>query len=81
MIDFSKFGHIKSGHTFYAHTYILNFVMCNFVAIDISFRDSVYSLNETGGHVQPVLVLSNPSSTAITVQVTDNSDTATGELD
>ena len=55
--------------------------MCNLVAIDVSFRELMYSLNETLRHVQPVLVLSNPSSTDITVQVTDNNDTATGELD
>ena len=38
----------------------------------------MYSVNENEGPVQPVLVLSNPSSTSITVQVTDGMGTATG---
>ena len=38
----------------------------------------MYSVNENEGPVQPVLVLSNPSSTDITVQVTDREGTATG---
>ena len=52
-----------------------------FLAIDVFFNASTYTVDENNGHVQLVLVLSNPSSTDITVQVTDNSDTATGELD
>ena len=51
------------------------------IAIVLFFNETIYSVNETLRHVQPVLVLSNPSSTDITVQVTDNNDTATGELD
>ena len=39
----------------------------------------MYSINEDGGSVSPVLVLSNPSSTDISVQVTDEQDTAIGE--
>ena len=50
-------------------------------AIMLFFNKTRYSVNETRGYVQAVLVLSNPSSTDITVQVTDNKDTATGELD
>ena len=59
---------------------IFNFFLL-VIAIMLFFNETRYSVNETKEHVQPVLVLSNPSSTDITVQVTDNKDTATGELD
>ena len=48
-------------------------------AITISFNQSTYSVDEDDGPAQPVLVLSNPSSTDITVQVGSNDITATGE--
>ena len=38
-----------------------------------------YSFNEDNGTAQPVLVLSNPSSTDITVQVRDTQNTATSK--
>ena len=50
------------------------------VAIDVFFSESIYTVNETGRHVQPVLVLSNPSSTDVTVEVTLGKGTATGKL-
>ena len=43
------------------------------------FNQSVYSVNEDAGPVLPVLVISNPSSTDITVQVTNTDGSATGE--
>ena len=43
------------------------------------FNQSIYSVNENDGQVQPVIVLSNPSSTDITVEVTDEQGTATGK--
>jgi len=46
---------------------------------NVSFSQSTYSVDEDDGPVQPVLVLSNPSSTDITVQVGSNDITATGE--
>ena len=49
------------------------------IAATISFSQSTYSVNEDNGSVQAVLVLSNPSSTDITVQVRDNGNTAIGE--
>ena len=52
--------------------YLLSVIM-------VKFSQSTYSVNEDDGLVQPVLVLSNPSSTDITVQVRDNSNTTTGE--
>ena len=49
------------------------------IAANISFNESTYSVNEDNGSIQPILVLSNPSSTDITVQVIDYNDTATSE--
>ena len=43
------------------------------------FNQSMYSVNEDAGQVQPVLVISNPLSTDITVQVTNTYGSATGE--
>jgi len=37
--------------------------------LEISFNQSTYIVDEDDGPAQPVLVLSNPSSTDITVQV------------
>ena len=50
-----------------------------YVATTVSFSQSTYSVNEDAGPVQFELVLSNPSSTDITVQVRDTQNTATGE--
>ena len=50
----------------------------NLVVATISFSQSMYSVNENEGSVQLVLVLSNPSSTDFTVQVTDEEGTASG---
>ena len=49
------------------------------LAITVSFEQSMYSVNENAGPAQPVLVLSNPSSTDITVQVFNTDGSATGE--
>ena len=49
------------------------------VAPIIIFSKSKYSIDEDAGPAQPVLVLSNPPSTNITVQVRSNNITATGE--
>ena len=43
------------------------------------FNQSMYNVNEDTGLVQPVLVISNPSSTDTTVQVTNTDGSATGE--
>ena len=46
------------------------------------FSQSVYSISEDARpriRAQPVLVFSNPSSTDITVQVTNTDGSATGE--
>ena len=46
----------------------------------VSFAQSTYSFNEDAGPVQPVLVLSNPSTTDITVQVSTSDGNATGKI-
>ena len=50
-----------------------------YLAITVSFSQTTYNVDEDGGPAQPVLVLSNPSSTDITVQVRDTQNTATSE--
>ena len=49
------------------------------LVITISIDKSTYSVDEDDGPAQPVLVLSNPSSTDITVQVRDTQNTATSK--
>ena len=49
------------------------------LATTVNFSHSAYSVNEDSGSVQPVLVLSNPSSTDITVEVFDTNITALGK--
>ena len=43
------------------------------------FDQSEYSVNEDAGPAQPVLIISNPISTDITVQVTSTDVLAIGE--
>ena len=54
------------------------YIQLIYIAIKVTFNQSTYSVNENDGPAQPVLVLSNPSSTDITVQVNDTQNTATG---
>ena len=58
--------------------HIIYYVSVYHTAATVSFNQSMYTINENEGPVQPVLVLSNPSSTDVTVQVTDGRGTATG---
>ena len=50
-----------------------------FLAITVMFSKTTYNVDEDDGPLQPGLVLSNPSSTDITVQVTSGGGLATGE--
>ena len=50
-----------------------------FVAVTVSFKQSAYSVHEHDGPAQPVLGLSNPSSTDTIVEVRDTEITATSE--
>ena len=53
--------------------------MCLVIAITVTFSETTYSVDEDAGPVQPMLVLSGPSATAITVIVTSGGGSATGE--
>ena len=50
-----------------------------FTVITVNFDQTVYNVDEDDGSAQPVLVLSNPSSTDITVVVFSTDGSATGE--
>ena len=60
------------------HVYL---VPTNFYLIDVTvnFEQQTYNVNEDDGKVEPVLILSNPSSTAITVEVFSTDGSATGK--
>ena len=45
----------------------------------MAFSETTYSVDEDDGPAQPGLVLSNPSATATTVEVTSSGGSATGE--
>lgn len=50
------------------------------IDVNVSFDKPTYNINEHNGSIQLVIILSNPSSTDITVQVAStNQSTATGE--
>ena len=48
-------------------------------ASNVSFKQSTYTTFEDDGSVTIVLILSNPSTTDITVQVSTTDGSATGE--
>ena len=58
--------------------------MCNipfiiYIVATIFFGQLKYTVNESDGQVQPVLILSNPLSTDINVTITNEDGSATGE--
>ena len=66
------------------YTIILFVAVCYIIvllclAVMVFFSQSTYGVNEGAGRAQLVLVLSNPSSTDIAVQVRDTQKTATSE--
>jgi len=54
-------------------------MVLNSIAITITFDLSTYRVNEDDRPAQPVLALSNPSSTDIAIQVFNTDRSATGE--
>ena len=50
----------------------------NSVAPTVSFGQASYTVGESDESVEPLLVLSNPSSTDVTVQVYTSDGSATG---
>ena len=59
-------------------SYMFN-VTFHFPAATINFMQQAYNVNEADGRVELVLVLSNPSSSVITVQVFSTDGSATGK--
>ena len=55
----------------------LCFICCSLA--DIRFKQSAYGVDEDNGPAQPILVLSNPLSTDIIVQVNATDGSATGQ--
>jgi len=62
-------------------TYLLliSYILILHIAPTVIFNQSTYNVIEDDGPVQPVLVLSNPSSTDITISVFSNDESATGK--
>ena len=67
---------------------VANYVVTMYLSINkclcpldfaVRFDQSTYSISEGDGPLQPVLILSNPSSTDITLQIRTNDNTTTGE--
>ena len=50
-----------------------------FIATTVSFEHQTYNVNENDGKAQFILVFSNPLSTAVTVEVFNTDESATGE--
>ena len=50
-----------------------------YLAITVMFNHTTHNVDEDAGPAQPGLVLSNPSATAITVEVTSSGGSATGK--
>ena len=53
-------------------------ILCS-LAITVGFNQTTYIINENDGALQLVLILSNPSSTDITIHVNITDGLATGE--
>ena len=71
---------VKSIYILKVNTLILiNTNFTDLIAITISFEQPTYIVNEADEKVEPVLVLSNPSSSIITVQVFSTDGSATGK--
>ena len=60
--------------------YIPIYYCSYFIDIILRFNQATYGINENDGPFQPVLVLSNPSSTDITIQVVDSEVSARSNL-
>ena len=53
--------------------------LCISVATTLNFDKSTYSVDEYDGAIHPVLILSNPVSTDVTVKVLSTDGSADGE--
>ena len=64
------------------HNYCMTvnyFPLPHILVATVSFDQQVYTVSEAGGRIEPVLVLSNPSSSVIAVQVFSTNGSATGK--
>ena len=68
------------------YSYVHIIIRCMYIfgnlyigAVSVSFNQTSYRIVENVNVVQPVLVLSNPSSTDVTVTVSNTGGSATGE--
>ena len=68
---------IYGSHHILLYTLLAYYSLCHLIVNVISFSQSTFNVDEDDGPAQPILVLSNPSSTDITVQVRDTQNTAT----
>ena len=58
---------------------LIDLIFYSIVVAIVSFDQSTYNVNESVRQLQPVLVLSNPSSTDISITITVSLGNATGE--
>ena len=52
---------------------------CRFIVVTVNFNHTTYDVDEDDGPAQPVLVLSNPSASDITLHVSVTNGSATGK--
>ena len=57
----------------------LMYIFCMYTDITVMFSQTTYSVNENAGPARPELVLSNPSTSDVTVEVYHSDGSATGE--
>lgn len=50
-----------------------------FIAVSVKFKEQAYAVDESGGKVQPVLVLGKLTPTAFSIEVYNTDRSATGE--
>ena len=70
---------VQKWHYTYVHSSNLVYFIVIILASTVEFSQLTYSIDENNGPLQPVLMLSNVLSTNITIQITDDSDTAIGK--
>ena len=64
----------------YEYIFMLVYIILNLIVITVRFDNAAYTITENDGIVQPLLVLSNPSSFVETVEVIDTHITADGMI-
>ena len=62
----------------FTNAYTITTINFYLVGATVRFEQETYSVDESNKNVQPVLILSNPSSTDIIVEVFNTDESATG---